>query len=372
MDKLKYYATALSDNMSETPEGFLICHNVPIARTGEMLYGANEVPIEGNEDGIVKVYRDDELFTPESLASFEGKPVTVGHPQDDVTPDNWSQLAKGVVQNVRRGEGEESDKMIADLLITDAYAINLVKNGLREVSNGYDAQYTDNGDGTGNQSTIRGNHVALVSKGRCGSACAVKDSNFQQGEKMSVLQKLKAKFIDAFEEVEKEEGESTDDKVVADAEVVPEQAEPTIIATLNTRLDKIEAYLAKLMPLEAEEHGEALDEKPAMCEDKVTDADTISRAEILAPSVAKVGDIKRKALDEAYKTEDGKKVIDSLLCGKTLDSADKDLLFVSASELLKVHRQGAFIAKTTDTLTVDAIVTPESLNDKYAQYWKGK
>jgi len=261
--------------------------------------------------------------------------------------------------------------MIADLLITDAYAINLVKNGLREVSNGYDAQYTDNGDGTGSQSTIRGNHVALVSKGRCGSACAVKDSNFQQGEKMSVLQKLKAKFIDAFEEVEKEEEESVEDKA-KDVEVVPEQAEPTIISALNTRLDKIEAYLAKLMPLEAEEHGEALDAKPEIVEDKVMDADTISRAEILAPSVAKVGDIKRKALDEAYKTEDGKKVIDSLLCGKTLDSADKDLLFVSASELLKVQRQSAFIAKITDTLTVDTAVTPEMLNAKYSDYWKGK
>ncbi len=53
----KYFATQLSDNISKTPEGFLICYNVPIARTGDMIYGDGESPIKVGPDGkaIVKL-----------------------------------------------------------------------------------------------------------------------------------------------------------------------------------------------------------------------------------------------------------------------------------------------------------------------------
>ncbi|HOE76941.1 MAG TPA: DUF2213 domain-containing protein, partial [Rectinema sp.] len=97
------------------------------------------------------------------------------HPEGMVTPENWSELAHGIVQNVRRGQGEMSDLLLGDLLITTEKGIELVKSGLREVSCGYDAQYEQIEKGKGRQKEIIGNHIALVTKGRAGGRCAIQD-----------------------------------------------------------------------------------------------------------------------------------------------------------------------------------------------------
>lgn len=161
---------------SKTPEGFLLCEAVPIARVGIMVYGPGEVPIEVGPDGVAYVTRDaGELFRPETLASFVGKPVVDEHPNDDVTPDNWAKLAKGVAFNIRPGSGEDADVILADLLITDARMIRDIDAMKREVSAGYEADYEQTADGQGVQTNIIGNHIALVEKGRCGPRCAIGD-----------------------------------------------------------------------------------------------------------------------------------------------------------------------------------------------------
>ncbi len=43
---LAYYGTEISKHMTDTPEGYLICRDVPIARTGEMTYRAAELQLE--------------------------------------------------------------------------------------------------------------------------------------------------------------------------------------------------------------------------------------------------------------------------------------------------------------------------------------
>ena len=152
---MMYYITEqLSEHIGETPEGFLLCRDVPLTRTGVFEYTASEVPVEASLDGMVKIQRDDdEVFAQNTIASFEGKPVTINHPEGMVTPENWSELAHGIVQNVRRGQGEMSDLLLGDLLITTEKGIELVKSGLREVSCGYDAQYEQIEKGKGRQKT---------------------------------------------------------------------------------------------------------------------------------------------------------------------------------------------------------------------------
>jgi len=178
MDRKTFYTTEkLSEHIEETPEGFLVCYDVPIARIGQYVYKSNEVPIEADSSGLVKIQRDeDEVFAETALQSFSGKPITINHPDEFVTPENWKTLAHGHLQNVRRGEGEKSDLAIADLLITTEDAIKLIKAGLREVSCGYDAEYEQLKPGLGKQKNITGNHVALVVKGRAGSRCAIMDT----------------------------------------------------------------------------------------------------------------------------------------------------------------------------------------------------
>lgn len=194
---MKYLITSkISENISETPEGFLVCIGVPIARTGEMLYDKSEIPhLTPDNNGKIKIFRSDkEVFRPETMASFEGKALTIRHPDDWVGPDNWKELAKGTMQNIRRGAGDQKDDLIADLLITDAMAIGLVKNGLREVSCGYECDYEQHDEelGMAVQKNIIGNHLALVDQGRAGPEYAITD---HKGDKnMSYKDRIKAIF----------------------------------------------------------------------------------------------------------------------------------------------------------------------------------
>ena len=170
-----YYGTRISDNKVLTPEGYLICKNVPVARTGWQDYRGREIGLD--TDDIVQVYRSpEEVFNPATVASFEGKTVTDTHPSEWVQPSNEGAYHKGHTQHVRRGPGDESDLLLADLFIKDANLINKVQNGLREVSCGYDCIYEPIGNDRYEQKQIRGNHVAVVHSGRAGDRVAIRDS----------------------------------------------------------------------------------------------------------------------------------------------------------------------------------------------------
>lgn len=215
----------LSPNQYFTPEGFLVCEAVPIARTGIQEYADIELPdLEAGKDGIIVVERDEDVvFSAETFASLRGKPVTINHPDGQVTPDNWSILSKGSTQNPRRGEGDQSDLLIADLLIQDKFAINEIRNnGLRGISVGYDADYEQIAPGRARQTTIVANHVALVRNPRCGVTCSVQDSkpllgDFPMAVKNgadSLRDKLRKLFMtrdsDAFEKTLSEEVKDED------------------------------------------------------------------------------------------------------------------------------------------------------------------
>lgn len=181
---------------SKTPEGFLLCEDVPLARTGWMVYGPGETGVKStNDSGLVMVHRSAEsLFHPTTMASFNGKAVTDDHPSGgDVNASNWKEHARGSVHNVRRGEGEDADTLRGDLLITDHDTIKKVEAGKVEVSAGYDANYETTGPGEGRQHNIIGNHVALVDKGRCGPRCAIGDSKFTQSQPRTTTMSGKAR-----------------------------------------------------------------------------------------------------------------------------------------------------------------------------------
>ncbi|WP_103110739.1 DUF2213 domain-containing protein [Brevibacillus reuszeri] len=166
--------------MTETPEGFLICHNVPIARTGWYEYLGKEIGAEDKHDELVKVYRSpEEVFSPAAIASFEGKVLTDEHPNEPVTPINALRYTKGVIQNVRRGSGADDDLLLADLVVYEHNLIKEIQEGKREVSCGYDCVYEAMEDGTYHQRQICGNHVAVVHSGRAGDRVAIQDSKSQ-------------------------------------------------------------------------------------------------------------------------------------------------------------------------------------------------
>ena len=58
-----------------------------------------------------------------------------------VNPSNWRENAHGHATNIRRGTGEQSDLLLADLVVKSSEAIRAIYQGVDQISCGYDAEY---------------------------------------------------------------------------------------------------------------------------------------------------------------------------------------------------------------------------------------
>lgn len=185
--RVAYYGTYLSDNIVETPDGYLICKNAVIGRTGYQTYRVDELQDpegllrERNyaPDELLQIYRaPEEVFSDATLASFEGKTFTFAHPDRLLGPDNDAEHNQGHVQNVRRGKEplESGDyPLLADVIVKGQDAIDAIRAGSRELSCGYTYRLAREGY-RWDQRKIVGNHVALVQKGRAGAEARINDS----------------------------------------------------------------------------------------------------------------------------------------------------------------------------------------------------
>lgn len=337
----------ISPLKEKTPEGYLLCRDVPISRVGSFEYSAAEVGLP-NIGRAVQVWRPEEqIFNPETIASFEAKPVVIGHARF-ADPDNWREIAVGTTQNVRRGEGDKSDFLLADLLLTDRKAIEAVESGdLKEVSCGYDADTQETPQGI-EQIGIVGNHVALVVSARC-SGCKIGDGSMTT----SLKTRLRKLFRDGNEDAFNEE---VDKLQVQDADPEPAPAPTPIPAptpTLEERLAKLEAMVAALAKGQAQKPVGDADTPPAPDagadqnddNELIDDPDAqaiIGDAEALCPGMKKpVGDAKggkftrnqiERVMRTALKGAGVKQFGDSSeLDGKALDIAFKAAVAMSKS-----------------------------------------
>jgi hypothetical protein len=296
--KTAYYGSRISDSISRTPEGFLICRDVPIARVGVQDYLGREIGQEERPEEIFKVNRPaKEVFDRAAVASFEGKPVTEDHPDEDVTAENYSQYIKGVVRDVRKGSGQYDGCLVADLVIHDGALVRAIQDGKREISCGYNCLWVPTGDHTLEQREIRGNHVAVVDKGRAGHGVAIHDNAMERRKthmaKGNILQRMWAAFAkdadpeEALEAAKLVNGEGKDEKPVE-----PEDPNEARFKRIEDAIAGIEAKLDKppvedTVPEEVEEEtkveadvdeeGDALDalEEELTEREEVEDEDSV-------------------------------------------------------------------------------------------------
>jgi hypothetical protein len=187
-----FYATKLSENIGQTPDGFLVCRGSVLARTGWQTYIVSELlknfPEEklrglgietGNPGASISVYRPaEEVFAHQTILSAEGKPLTDGHPSEFVVPENFREHARGHIQNVRKGSTslDSGDwPLEGDIVINDHELINKVDGGLRELSLGYNYDLARDGDKILQVGFVI-NHCAVVPKGRAGPEARINDS----------------------------------------------------------------------------------------------------------------------------------------------------------------------------------------------------
>lgn len=165
-------AEKLGPHKFKTPEGYLICTDAILSRTGKQEYKRCELFGDTCEDPdkIVNVERtDDEVFSDKAMTSFENKAVCIEHPDHDVNAENHNELAVGFVRDIHKGEDNGKPVMMGTLVITDKDAVEAVESGeYKELSCGYDCDIDDDDEPC--QRNIRGNHVALCKQGRAGIA----------------------------------------------------------------------------------------------------------------------------------------------------------------------------------------------------------
>lgn len=160
-----------------TPEGYLIDHPI-LTRVGIFEYK--------NPDGSIRreLRLPEEVFAPESLASYKGKPVILTHEAGMIDSDNVQQEQIGTILS----EGtQDGDNVRAQIIIHDARKLDY---GLRELSLGYSLDLEEvPGEWQGQpydviQRNIRVNHLALVEKARAGDSARLNiDGEDTQAEK---------------------------------------------------------------------------------------------------------------------------------------------------------------------------------------------
>ncbi len=425
VDRSNFYTTGqLGRTRETTPEGYLLCRDVPLARIGKLLYADGEVPVTADNSGLIIIERgEDVLFDPRTIASFEGKPVTNDHPKGWVTPENWKKLSNGTAHDVRRGEDEDSDCLVADLLITDKDMIDAVMKGKVEISLGYDADYTEISVGKGIQTNIFGNHIALVKKGRCGSRCKIGDSFMPKQSKgwLESLRKAKRTIDEALEkakstdeeDVETEDDDEDDDGKTTDAAINREllktlKTVQTTVQTFDERLSNLEKKKTKDSESETEDDDEEDDGKGKETEDDILEAEqaqklseqgiqnhtgdslqeVLSRAEVLVPGFKMptfdsanngqaVLNTKRNVLKQAYATEDGQKALKPFVGATpnfdTMPAYTVDAAFIGASELIKQQNNAAGVRSGISTRDFGrAPMTPAEMNKRNREYWANK
>jgi hypothetical protein len=169
------------------------------ARTGLQDYLGAEVDPEGKRfkaDQTVKVYRPaDEVFKVDSLATYAAAPITLDHPADPVTADNWRDLGRGEINGdvVRDGE-----RVRVPIIVRDANAVKAATTTHKQLSMGYatDLQFPTDGkhpDGTACdafQTNLRINHIALVRAARGGPELRVVDERPTPESKGNAVKKI--------------------------------------------------------------------------------------------------------------------------------------------------------------------------------------
>ena len=305
-----------------TADGYLVA-DVRCARTGIQQYRASDIGLTG--DGSVNVYRPEAVvFDKASLATFAGKPVTMGHPQDPVTADNWRALAVGDVGTEIARDGEF---VRVPLKLMDAAAIRAVQAGTRQISMGYSTGLSiEDGvapDGTPYQAVqtgpIRINHLAIVSTARGGANLRIGDGADHWGaspltqkdaDMADIAIKTRVVLIDGLSVETTDAGAQALEKLMNDAKAT-KTAHDAAIAAKDTELAAKDAQIDSLKAKIVD--GAALDKLVA---DRST---LITKAKAIAPAVVTDG----KSADEIRKS--------AVVAVKGAAMADKSEAYIAAA-----------------------------------------
>lgn len=165
---------------------FWLIKNNPITKAGIFPYLGRQISPDLEPGRIYHVLRPEaELFAEETVKSFNLIPLLIGHPrtllgrrEEGFVPAE----EKGMDGTTGEAAKREGDKIVNDIKLFSERIKDEVNSGKKELSAGYFCDFVpEAGLWRGQhydfvQKNIRGNHIALVEKGRSGSDVRVMDS----------------------------------------------------------------------------------------------------------------------------------------------------------------------------------------------------
>lgn len=325
-----------------TADSYMVAKNSTLARTGVQLYRAYELGLDAEGMDPMRVIRlhrpADEVFNPQSMASFESKPITIEHPSSPVTADNWADLAKGEARDVSRS----GEMMVATLIVKSKDAIDAIQSGKNQLSNGYtfDLDMTPGTSAQGQaydgvQRNIRGNHIAIVDAARCGSACRIADSQPNEGV-TTMADALRKVIVDGIPVEVNDTAAAAIDKLVQARDKALADVKTADAALTEANTKHAEALAAKDAELETVKKDVITPEaRDAMVADW---AKLIGDAKRLVPEIVTDGKtcltIRREAIVALTgKDATAKAVADAVLAGKDVQTADADVVRSTFSAL---------------------------------------
>lgn len=345
---------SISSRRVVTDEGYLRVPGV-MARTGIQEYKAFELGLDKavgmSPMQTVRLYRPpEEVFAPDSMASFEGVPITIDHPKDGVNDGNWQRLSKGDVRGITEDseplpDGERS--MSGELTIRSRDAIKLLNSGKKtELSNGYSFELdltpgmTPSGKAyDGVQRKIRGNHLALVDAARCGSACRIADSS-SKGDKV-----MKTIVVDGIP-VEVDDTAAAVIEKLQKQVVAAETATKTATDAATAEKDAlVKAHDTAMAAVQAELETVRKDVMtPAARDAMVADwAKLIGDAKVLVPELVTDGKTCHAIRQEVIEAVTGKDSVakgisDAILAGVAVADASPEVLKAAFGALRAAHK----------------------------------
>jgi hypothetical protein len=336
------------------------------ARTGLQDYRGAEVDPENKhglrDKAIVQVYRPEaEVFKADSLATFAAAPVTVDHPSEAVTADNWRGLGVGEINGdvVRDGQ-----RVRVPIIVRDSAAVKAATSTHKQLSMGYatelvfpkDGKHPDGTACDAYQTNLKINHIALVPAARGGPELRVVDERTapittkDEPMKKITLDGLQVDLSDAdavsaaFDKLQAKV--ATADKALADAQTEHDKA----IAKLDAKVEELEGKVVDQAQIDAlaDAKADTVAKAKAVCGDKLPDT-----------SGKTVGEVRRMALD-----------------AKGIDCTDKSDDYIEARfDALTADASGKVEPITPKTTTNDAasdiVAARAARNARLATAYKG-
>lgn len=328
-----------------TDEGFL---KVParISRTGIQAYTALEMGITDKEpDSPVFIFRpEEEVFDVKSLTSFANKIVTDNHPPVLVDSKNSKEYSVGFAGPEVTKDGDFAKTI---LHITDADAISKIESGKVELSNGYtaDIDWTPGVAPDGQaydaiQRNIKGNHIAIVERGRAGADCRLADNLPTEGDN-AVMAKITIDGVDF---------EVTDQAAQAVGKLQTRLVDAEMEAQTEAEKKKLKEDELEAAKKEAKAKEDADKAELDATKEKVPTADALDklvadRTELVDSVLSVMPEIEWKGKDaETLRSE----VVTAKCSDVQMDSAD------TSAEYIKAR---------FDILVADAAKNPQNLID---------